>query len=224
MKEIINDVLLGSSFESVKRFEFGELYQNSQIDVFYYWLVVHTDTLTPELISSLQDEYFDECKKVVDSPSFNKNTSLLILYETNPLEIIKGLVQLIEEDPYQFKKYVIPYTNEALSDLKDQVKTEIYENLKLLISDNSVFQDYKSDYNNYNWRHLLYSVAHKLPFLELLIEENQSIANMDEMSKELIERDNLREYYLKLNEFIVGEDFINLQELNLNDLIKKIEE
>ena len=47
---------------------------------------------------------------------------------------------------------------------------------------------------------------------------------MDEMSKELIERDNLREYYLKLNEFIVGEDFINLQELNLNDLIKKIEE
>ena len=125
MKEIINDVLLGSSFESVKRFEFGELYQNSQIDVFYYWLVVHTDTLTPELISSLQDEYFDECKKVVDSPSFNKNTSLLILYETNPLEIIKGLVQLIEEDPYQFKKYVIPYTNEALSDLKDQVKTSL---------------------------------------------------------------------------------------------------
>lgn len=224
MKEVINDILLGSSFESIKSFEFGELYQSSQNDVFYYWLVVQTDNLTPELINSIQDEYFDECKKVVDSPSFNKNTSLLILYETNPSEIMKGLVQLIEEDPYQFKKYVIPYTNEALTGLKDQVKTEIYTNVKLLISDNSVFQEYKSDYNNYNWRHLLYTLAHKLPFLELLIEENQSIANMDDMSRELIEGDNLSEYYAKLNEFIAGEDFANIDELNLNDLIKKIEE
>ena len=224
MKEIINDIFLGSSFKSVKSFEFGELYQNSQNDVFYYWLVVQTDTLTPELINSIQDEYFDECKKVVDSPSFNKNTSLLILYKTNLTEIMKGLVQLIEEDPYQFKKYVIPYTNEALTELKGQVKAEIYENVKLLISDNSVFQEYKSDYINYNWRHLLYTLAHKLPFLELLIEENQSIANMDNMSEELIEGDNLTEYYAKLNEFIAGEDFANLEKLNLNDLIKKIEE
>lgn len=224
MKEIINDILIGSSFESVKSFEFGELYKNSQNDVFYYWLVVQTDTLTSELINSIQDEYFDECKKVVDSPSFNKNTSLLILYKTDPKEITKGVVQLIEEDPYQFKKYVIPYTNESLNDLKDQVKTEICENIKVLISDNLIFQEYKSDYNNYNWHHLLYTIAHKLPFLKLLIEENQSIANMDGKSKELIEGDNLSEYYVKLNEFISGEYFANLEELNLNDLVKKIEE
>lgn len=224
MKEIINDIILGSSFESVKSFDFGELYKNSQNDVFYYWLVVQTDHLTQELTNSLQDEYFDECKKVVDSPSFSKNTSLLILYETIPSKLNRGLVQLIEEDPYQFKKYVIPYTSEALSDLKVQLKAKTFENVKHLMSDNSVFQDYKSKYKIYNWRHLLYTVAHKLPFLELLIEENQSIANMDEKSKELIARDDLSKYYQKLNEFIEGEDFANIEELKLSDLIKKIEE
>lgn len=224
MKEIIENILNNSSFQKIGEFSFGDLYENKEEAINYYWLVIQTTELTEDLVNTLQDEYFGECKKIVDSPSFNKNTSMLILYEADDSDLKKGLVQIVEENPYQFKKYVIPYSIDVSNELREKLNGEFSVNLKNMISDNSIFQEYKTNYDQYNWRHLMYTIAHKLPFLELQIEENQNIHNMDVMSEELIEQDNLTNYYEKLRSFFDTDEFKNIHELEFEDLLNKIKE
>lgn len=224
MKKIIDNILTHSSFERIGTLDYGTLYRNSIELVNYYWLVITTDNLSTEFLDHLQDKYFNECARIARSPSFNKNTSMLILWECSTSEINKGLVQVIEEDPYQFKKYVIPYTDETLSDLSENIDEEISTSLTELLANNSVFQDYKNNYGTYNWRHLLYTIAHKLPFLDIHIDENQSIHNIEKRSNELIENDNLTNFYLQLTKFIEGSEFPSLDKMSMVDLLKKIQE
>lgn len=216
MKKLIRDLFNHHHFE-LTELDFGDLYISGN-DRKYYWLVVEQNDVAKVL--ELQDAWFDKCKEKVDSKEFDKNTSLLILANNDEKEIKKQDILLIEEDPFQFKKYVLLYTSSALKNLSDESENGEPENILDLIVSDTVFYEYKKKYSDYNWRHLLYNLAHKLPFLNINVAVNQDLDNLFSETKESLTKNELLEY----SEFIEKqyEDGVltKIENLDLDDLIE----
>lgn len=116
----------------------------------------------------LQEDIFASLEGVrKDFPSSEKSTSLLIIQrvgsnaEKNPHRVIED-----ENNVYYFKKYVIQYTEVEWN----EVKTLIDEGRSLgeLLMETEVFEQLKQNVNSAN--RLLYTVAHKLPFIMMRAE------------------------------------------------------
>lgn len=95
----------------------------------------------------------------------DKNTSLLIVINTEKAdEALKKRIVDIENDPFLFKKYVLIYND---NDWKELLQVIADKDVSKLIMEREVFhklreEDAKDGIGCY---HLLYSFAHKLPFM-----------------------------------------------------------
>lgn len=99
-------------------------------------------------------------------PSALKNTSLLYVKNQNTVNLDKedNCIIEIENNPYHFKKYVLAYTDAAFNNfikLFEIREDEFSISKELMKKDN--FEKLKEE-NSFGPYHLLYSIAHKLPF------------------------------------------------------------
>lgn len=99
-------------------------------------------------------------------PSALKNTSLLYVKKQNTVDLDKEdkCIIEVENNPYHFKKYVLAYTDAAFNifiKLFEIRKNEFSISKELMKKDN--FEKLKEE-NSFGPYHLLYSIAHKLPF------------------------------------------------------------
>lgn len=219
MKNLIRSIFNQHDFELIN-IEFADLYISND-DKKYYWLVVEQRDVSKVL--ELQDEWFEKCKERIDAKEFDKNTSMLILANNDGNQIKKKEILLIEEDPYQFKKYVLLFTSDILKQLLTQTENGNPEKILDLIVNESVFNNYKKEYSAPNWRHLLYNLAHKLPFLKINVEVNQDLGNLFEEAERSLVENKLLEY----SEFIEKqneEGFLSdLDNLGLDELIELLD-
>ena len=146
MKNLIRNLFNHHRFELIE-LDFGDLYISND-DRKYYWLVLEQSDASKVL--ELQDEWFEKCKERIDSKDFDKNTSLLILANKDENEIKKQEILLIEEDPFQFKKYVLLHTADILKQLVERTENGKPERILDLIIDEKVFNDYKSKFYEYS--------------------------------------------------------------------------
>lgn len=114
------------------------------------------------------------CQKYFgNDKSSQKNTSLLILLSINNITV-ESLNEVIEweEDPYDFKKYVIIYTPSDELDLRELN----ISNIQSYLMNPEVFRKLKEEdpVNSVGCYHLLYSIAHKLPFVMMNVEPQES--------------------------------------------------
>ena len=119
-------------------------------------------------LDKLQEDIFASLEGVRKGfPSSEKSTSLLIIQrvgsnaEKNPHRVIED-----ENNVYYFKKYVIQYTEVEWN----EVKTLIDEGRSLgeLLMETEVFEQLKQNVKSAN--RLLYTIAHKLPFIMMRAE------------------------------------------------------
>lgn len=91
-----------------------------------------------------------------------KNTSLLVLLQVDQISegILDDIVE-IENDPFYFKKYVLAYTKSS----KEAIKQYSIKNFSSILMQPRNFQALKNEAEVSDPYHLLYSIAHKLPFL-----------------------------------------------------------
>ena len=99
-------------------------------------------------------------------PSALKNTSLLYVKKQNTVDLDKEdkCIIEVENNPYHFKKYVLAFTDAAFNNfikLFDIRKNEFSISKELMKKDN--FEKLKEE-KSFGPYHLLYSIAHKLPF------------------------------------------------------------
>ena len=99
-------------------------------------------------------------------PSALKNTSLLYVKKQNTVDLDKEdkCIIEVENNPYHFKKYVLAFTDAAFNNfikLFEIRKNEFSISEELMKKDN--FEKLKAE-KSYGAYHLLYSIAHKLPF------------------------------------------------------------
>ena len=119
--------------------------------------------------SKRQSLVFDDYKEIVCSkyPSALKNTSFLFVKKHDTIELNKQDKSIIEieNNSYYFKKYVLAYTDVAFSELVDLLDTNDGElSLSRALMEKDNFEKLKSE-KSYGAYHLLYSIAHKLPFV-----------------------------------------------------------
>lgn len=99
-------------------------------------------------------------------PSALKNTSLLYVKKQNTVDLDKEdkCIIEVENNPYHFKKNVLAFTDAAFNNfikLFEIRKNEFSISKELMKKDN--FEKLKEE-NSFGPYHLLYSIAHKLPF------------------------------------------------------------
>lgn len=148
-------------------------------------------------------------------PSALKNTSLLYVKKQNSVELDKEdrCIIEIENNPYHFKKYVLTYTDAVFNDFVSifEIKDRDFSIAKELMK-KSNFETLKEE-KSFGPYHLLYSIAHKLPF-----------AVVDVMKKEFDSGvPTFTEEEMKVAESLNSYDECNDVNSMLNILSKEIE-
>lgn len=220
MKTIVESLFNYHQFEKVE-LNFGRLFfKNTESGFRYYWLVVEVKVLDSFLILHSQDFWFDECKEIMKDKDFDKNTSLLIISEKRGSDIEKQSIFKIEEDPFQFKKYVLTYTDESLINLKAKIDNDNSEKLLNLLVDENIFNEYKETHQNHSWHNLLYNIAHKLPFLKINVAINQNLENLFTKSNNELKRKNLIDFFDSFNAVFSDEILGSIDEMNEDQIIE----
>ena len=117
-------------------------------------------------------ENFDVLEQEGESNKVEKNSSLIILLKCDSLRIIEEYQQqilLLEEDEYFLKKYVILYSEKAISELKNA--DVIFSTLQKKVNEKDKFDSYaNSGYDDLEEYLLVLQLYIKLPFLTLSFE------------------------------------------------------
>lgn len=101
----------------------------------------------------------------VDYKDADKNTSLLIIINVELADdTLKKRIIDIENDPFLFKKYVLVYNE---NDWEELLKVIAGKEVSKLIMEREAFRKLKEEdlQDGIGCYHLLYSIAHKLPFM-----------------------------------------------------------
>lgn len=143
----------------------GLLWKHKDYNDFWQICVVEGDFD----IDVLQEQIFADLTPLrKDIPESEKSTSLLILQLVHdvkgkePQQVID-----VENNVYYFKKYVIQFTREDWEATRQVIPAD-FQNLGQVLMRPDVFEHIKHDENN-PYR-LLYTIAHKLPFVMMQAE------------------------------------------------------
>lgn len=122
----------------------------------------------------IQDEIYEKFSDVLKyHKEAEKNTSLLFL---NKIDSWQGKsndkIMSIENDPYFFKKYVITYTPEMEKQALDILGNKSVGDI---VSNKEIFKQLKTQNNGKNGLALLYSIIHKLVFVEVSTEQEKFV-------------------------------------------------
>ena len=124
-----------------------------------------------------------------------KNISVLILREVDHLsnDEIDWSIE-IENDPLFFKKYVILFQKSQSETLDKIIKSG--QPLVSLLMQDSVFKHLKEEKGNDGPYSLLYSIAHKLPFITMDVQRSEY--KMDELFFDSPEQQELNDWLEQL--------------------------
>lgn len=119
-----------------------------------------------------------------------KNTSLLVLLEVE--QISEGILETIieiENDPFYFKKYVLAYTTKSSKETIEKISPE---NFSSMLMQPKSFKALKDEAEVSDPYHLLYSIAHKLPFLmtDVQVQDTSLFSNQYIPSEEMLDAFN----------------------------------
>ncbi len=197
-----------------------------------YWLVTRINSETDALQE--QQNFFDRCATHIDSPTLEKNVSLLMVWETSghlPLEDLKRKIMQIEEDAYFFKKYVLHYAPQQKVALQQELGEE--NSLKDFLSEKIVNQDIFKRYKNeklenshtMTWESLIYRMAIKIPFINVKIESKDDLGSLKRENQEAI--DEKEAHIIEINEKLFSlrkQDYLFDAETAPEELLDALEE
>lgn len=167
---------------------------------------------------------FERLSVKSEHENIKKNTSLFILVEVDELkgafedEKIQKSILLIEEDYYYFRKFVLLYTQDGLSDLRDKAANEaLYNYLESHIDDFEEDMFFNESY------FMAMEIGVKLPFFTLPKRKDiyQSIENQYHDNKDELD-DRLLDFYSKVSDENLSESLkdISLDDENISELRK----
>ena len=217
MRELVHRIFLKHGFEAQKIVENNFYQKNFDNGVAYYWLVVEVESLS--IVLDNQDKWFEECKRVMGFSDFDKNTSLLIIAPRQNNQNWRKELVTIEDDPFQFKKYILGYTQEAFEGLIRNSENGDPNVILKLIANESTFSQFKDSYSEFSWLSLLYSLSQKLPFLELDIKLEKGLDNLFLESKKRIEDLKLYPQFERIEQLISSTSIEDLKFEDLHSII-----
>lgn len=147
-----------------------------------FWIIVNAEE---EFKLEDQETIAEKAKTIfAQFKEAEKNTSLLVLLQVKQInERISDTIIEIENDPFYFKKYVLAYTESS----KETIEKYCIESFSSILMQPNNFQALKDEADISDPYHLLYSIAHKLPFLmtDVQIQDITLLSNQYSPSEEL---------------------------------------
>ena len=107
-------------------------------------------------------------------------------------QISEGILDTIieiENDPFYFKKYVLAYTTKSSKETIEKISPE---NFSSMLMQPKSFKALKDEAEVSDPYHLLYSIAHKLPFLmtDVQVQDTSLFSNQYIPSEEMLDAFN----------------------------------
>lgn len=165
MMETINDIIINEfvlcGYKPIADIE-GRMFIGST-SVVDYWLV----SQNPNDFNK-QNELFDRTIELSTDMRFvEKNLSLLLLVDMDNPDNEKLDTIKIENEKSYFKKYVLKYNQESVKGLIGIITEKKVKSVAELVLDTQYFNQLQSDTGLLIPITLLYSIAHKLPFIPI---------------------------------------------------------
>lgn len=160
MNKFITELFKQFNYEVIDEAEAEDISFFKHINYKDFWIIVNAVNAfkleDQETIAGKAKTIFAQYKEA------EKNTSLLVLLQVEQISegILDDIVE-IENDPFYFKKYVLAYTKSS----KEAIKQYSIKNFSSILMQPRNFQALKNEAEVSDPYHLLYSIAHKLPFL-----------------------------------------------------------
>ena len=148
---------------------------------FDYWIVCSNIDVIP--IQKLLYDKLEEFK--CEFEYIEKNITLLLLIDNEgdlkSIDTIK-----VENNKSYFKKFVLQYTEKSVSELNNILTEKKVDSIADLLLSEQYFTHLKYDSQTLNGVTLLYSIAHKLPFIPIKsVTKEKSKINLNFSSLEL---------------------------------------
>ena len=148
---------------------------------FDYWIVCSNIDVI-QIQKSLYDK-LEEFKCEFDY--IEKNITLLLLID-NEGDLKRIDTIKVENNKSYFKKFVLQYTEKSVSELINILTENKVDSIADLLLSEQYFTHLKNDLHTLNGVTLLYSIAHKLPFIPIKsITKEKSKINLNFSSQEL---------------------------------------
>lgn len=215
MIEIIQNIFKEENFEIInydtKDVDYESFFAKRVTgEKFDFFLVVQVSeqNLDLENIDLIIKKYLEIILKNEKYPGVDKNLSMILLTERNTIEITDEFnkkVYEFEENPYHFKKFLLPFTKSQKLYLEDCLKTymlqRIFSNQKHLIAqlnriinDKNMFYLFKNSGKEPKEKEveifdLVSKIFIKLPFLQVQISKD-TLPNLTKQIEDEIPNDN----------------------------------
>lgn len=209
MRNLIDSIFKEAKFEMNERINFRgnfsanfSFYTRTHNNKFDFYLVanfkegeIDFDNLKEQL-----DQCFESILEEMNVTGIDKNLSFLLLLETESIKNSKERIRYIynlEEDPYDFKKYVLTYTKsqtKALeSHLKESTEVPLTTTLNNLLQEKTLFTSFKKKEEDRDTPEkqeiLLYDLITKLfiklPFFSVIIKQESLVSLKHEIDESL---------------------------------------
>lgn len=198
MKELIKQILTEKEF-SIDEQSLGDvpdfLAVRTEQNKFDFLTLVFLDgiTVNKESIKEKIEEYL---VRIIETRQgivgLEKNLSMLILLEVESLKLspkINSLIYDIEEDPFDFKKYVLVYTKEQVAKLNSLMGTTDGHTVKFInqfLNDSTNFSQFKR--HEQSDKTLVYDLVSKL-FIKLpYLNMDNYQQDLTNLYKEIVEK------------------------------------
>lgn len=201
MIELIKKIFIDSQFQIDDKFYitsndyqilFANRTEKNKFD-FYLIMILKEKDLKLGKLETTFEKALEKILYTYKYPGLDKNLSLLLVVEREVLDYTEEFSRKIyhfEEDPFYFKKYMLPYTLEQYDSLKKTLNSNmnVIEQLDNLISDKNLFSEFKESKNiNRSKNGMIYDLISKiyikLPFLKLKVNKE----DLPNISKEINE-------------------------------------
>lgn len=225
MRDIVIEFLQNNHFNQLDTdFDFYTNSQNSEYFIVSEYSPNELHNFFDDGKTSQVIKEFERLSVKTEHENIKKNTSLFILVKVDDLkgafedEKIQKSILLIEEDYYYFRKFVLLYTQNGLSDLRDKATNEaLYNYLESHIDDFEEDMFFNESY------FMAMEIGVKLPFFTLPKRNDiyQSIENQYHDNKDELD-DRLLDFYSKVTDENLSESLkdISHDDENISELRK----
>lgn len=210
MIDRLSGIFQDNGFQIFENNDDLKILKRNDNEKFEYFLLVQLTNLT-NILEEKQLQYLKTLKDKIKDKEVDKNTTLVICFksETLPLnsEIYKQILK-IEEDPYFFRKLVLPYTQQQVGFLDNP------DTFKDVIKDTNSFERFKVACKNKDLTSSQYEIVSqlyiKLPFFKLPIISDVKNIVLDDYKRSLDDIQKKTLSFLeevKLDEIVDNENF-----------------
>ncbi|MFU2223105.1 ABC-three component system middle component 1 [Streptococcus pluranimalium] len=225
MRDIVIEFLQNNHFNQLDTdFDFYTNSQNSEYFIVSQYSQEELYNFFDDGKTSQVIKEFERLSVKTEHENIKKNTSLFILVKVDDLkgafedEKIQKSILLIEEDYYYFRKFVLLFTQNGLSDLRDKATNEaLYNYLESHIDDFEEDMFFNESY------FMAMEIGVKLPFFTLPKRNDiyQSIENQYHDNKDELD-DRLLDFYSKVTDENLSESLkdISHDDENISELRK----